>query len=176
MPKFSLQMCSSALQHRSLNIPLRPTPMHLQRNRMTNIRDDVLSPTPKGPNKLLRKRFRTRPPEVYGSDDQTRTDRPEVDEHKLDRSVVTIAVGDIETLVRVETGSELTDVCFGCCIERDSWHRLFVTGRTHECYEDRSLACRVPERGQECSCEQGGEYRVTPDLDEMFFLGPLIEP
>ena len=83
---------------------------------------------------------------------------------------------DIESFVRVEAWSELTYVRFGGCVERHSWHRRFVAGRTRECYEHRTGASCVPERRQERSCEEGGENCVASDQVEVFFLGPFVEP
>ena len=136
------QMGSSALLNLSINVPLRPSPMHLERDRMANIRNDVLSSTPERPNKLLRERLRTRSPKVHGRENQARTDRPEVDVHERDRFLI---VG-IEPLVRVEAWNEFAYVCFGGYVERDSWHLRFVAGRTHECYEHRTGASCVPKR------------------------------
>ena len=121
---FPLQMGSSALLDHSIDVPLRPSPMHLERDRMPYIRHDVLSPTPKRPHQLPRKPLRTRSPEVHGSNDQPRPDRPEVHVHERDRFVI----GGVESLVCVEAGGELADVCFGGDVERDSWHCCFVAG------------------------------------------------
>ena len=75
-----------------------------------------------------------------------------MDKHEFDHPVVvmmmiTAMIGvDLESLVCVEAGSELTDVCFGGCVERDPWHRGFVAGRTHERDEHWTLTSGRAER------------------------------
>ena len=60
-------------------------------------------------------------------------------------------------------------------VERDSWYRRFVASRTHERHEPRAGPSHVPKRGQERSCEEGGEYRVALELKEAFF-SLFVEP
>ena len=80
--------------------------MHLERDRVTDIRYNVLPPTPKRPYQLLRERLGARSPEVHRGDDHVRPDRADVYVHERDRFVI----GEFESLVCVEAGSELADV------------------------------------------------------------------
>ena len=75
-------MGSSDLLNLPVDEPLRPSPMYLERDRMADVRNDVLSPTPERPNKLLRERLRTWSPKVHGRNNHARSDRADVDVHE----------------------------------------------------------------------------------------------